>query len=172
MNQTLEMILNRRSIRSFLNKPIPQEDLEQIAQAAVHAPSGMGRETWQFTVVTDREKIQKLAKVIEKETGRENYTMYEPEALIIPSNLRESKFGKEDNACAMENIFLAAESLGIGSVWINQINGISDNPAVREELTKLSVPEDHVVYGMAALGYPAEAELPPKERKGVVVYVK
>ncbi len=172
MNQTLETILTRRSIRSFLNKPIPEEDIKQIADAAIHAPSGMGRETWQFTVVQSREKIQRLAKVIEKETGRGNYNMYQPEVLIIPSNLRESPFGKEDNACAMENIFLAAHSLGIGSVWINQLNGISDRPAVRELLTELSIPADHVVYGMVALGYPDGTEIAPKVRKGAVVYVK
>lgn len=172
MNQTLETILSRRSIRSFLCKPISEEDIKQIVDAAVHAPSGMGRDTWQFTVVQSREKIQKLAKVIEKETGRENYTMYHPEVLIIPSNLRESPFGKEDNACAMENIFLAAHSLGIGSVWINQLNGISDRLAIREVLSELSVPSDHVVYGMAALGYPDGTEIIPKVRKGAVVYVK
>jgi len=172
VNQTLETILTRRSIRSFLCKPIPEEDIKQIVEAAVHAPSAMGRETWQFTVVQSKEKIKKLAKVIEKELERENYSMYHPEVLIIPSNLRESPFGKEDNACAMENIFLAAHSLGVGSVWINQLNGISDRLAVREVLTELSVPADHVVYGMAALGYPDETEIAPKVRKGVVVYVK
>lgn len=172
MNQTIETILNRRSIRSFADRPILEEELALIADAALHAPSGMGKETWQFTVVQNREKIRELAAVIAKETGRENYTMYDPQVLIIPSNLRESPFGREDNACAMENIFLAAKSLGIGSVWINQINGNSDNPAVRKVLDELGVPADHVVYGMAALGYPEGIEPAPKVRRGKVVYVK
>ncbi len=172
MNQTIETILSRRSIRSFAEKPIPEDELKLITEAAVHAPSGMGRETWQFTVVQNREKIKKLAAVIAEETGRDNYTMYDPQVLIIPSNLRESPFGKEDNACAMENIFLAAKSLGIGSVWINQVSGISDKLPVREVLDELGIPADHVVYGMAALGYPDETELAPKVRRGKVVYVK
>ena len=64
MNETMNTILTRRSTRKFLNKPIPDEDLQQVIQAALHAPSGMGKQTWQFTVVKNREKIQELASVI------------------------------------------------------------------------------------------------------------
>ena len=96
--------------------------------------------------------------------------MYQPEILIIPSNQRDNPHGKEDNACAMENIFLAAHSLGIGSVWINQLQGICDEPAIRRILTSFGVPADHVVYGMAALGYAADTK-EDKERTGKVVYV-
>ena len=124
MNETLKTILTRRSTRKFLNKPIPEEELRQIIQAALHAPSGMGRQTWQFTLVKNREKIQALAAVIEKTLRRTGYDMYQPEAVLIPSNDRESPHGREDDACAMENILLAAHSMGIGSVWINQLQGI------------------------------------------------
>ena len=51
MNETMNTILTRRSTRKFLNRPIPEEELQQIIQAALHAPSGMGRQTWQFTAV-------------------------------------------------------------------------------------------------------------------------
>lgn len=78
-------------------------------------------QTWQFTVVRNREKIQKLATVIREVLDRKGYNMYEPEALVIPSNLKESPYGREDDACAMENMFLAAHSLGIGSVWIDRL---------------------------------------------------
>ena len=76
--------------------------------------------------------------------------------LIIPSNERESRWGREDNACALENIFLAAHALGIGSVWINQLQGICDVPEIRAMLHEFGIPENHVVYGMAALGYAKE----------------
>ena len=129
MNQTLETILTRRSTRKFLRKPIPEEEMELIVQAALHAPSAKGLQTWQFTVVRNREKIQKLATAIREVLDRKGYNMYEPEALVIPSNLKESPYGREDDACAMENMFLAAHSLGIGSVWINQLQDVCDVPA-------------------------------------------
>ena len=84
MNETLQVILTRRSTRKFLNKPIPGEDLDNILKAALHAPSGMGRQTWQFTAVKNREKIRMLAAAIEKVLGREGYDMYQPEVLHHP----------------------------------------------------------------------------------------
>lgn len=171
MNETLNTILTRRSTRKFLNKPIPKEELELIIKAGLHAPSGMGRQTWQFTVVKNRDKIQSLASVIRKVLEREGYDMYQPEVVIIPSNEKDSPFGREDDACAMENIFLAAHSMGIGSVWINQLQGICDYPEVRDALTALGVPESHIVYGMAALGYADDVKT-EKERTGKVVVVE
>ena len=165
MNETLQTIFTRRSIRSFTDQPISKEYLDLLVQAALCAPSGMGLQTWQFTVVSSREKIDRLAQVIGKTLNRENYDMYRPAALIIPSNEKESRFGKEDDACAMENIFLAAHSLGIGSVWINQLQGICDESAVREVLRELQIPDSHVVYGLAA------GPVKEKERTGKVVVI-
>ena len=154
MNETMNTILTRRSTRKFLNRPIPEEELQQIIQAALHAPSGMGRQTWQFTAVKNRGKIQELAAVIRKVLHRDGYDMYQPEVIIIPSNDRESPFGREDDACAMENMFLAAHSLGIGSVWINQFRETSDCEDVRAALNKAGVPAEHKVWVAVALGYP------------------
>ena len=169
MNEVIKNILERRSIRKFSDKPIPKEDLDLIVKAGLYAPSAMNKQTWRFTVLTKAEDIQELAKAISKQTDREGYDMYKPSVLIIPSNSNETKFGRDDNACALENIFLAACSLGIGSVWINQLQGICDEPEIRALLDKYGIPADHVVYGMAALGYSAETELRVIDRVGQVV---
>lgn len=172
MNEVIKTILNRRSTRSFCKKELSKEDIQTIVNCALHAPSGMGRQTWKFTVICSREKIQHLASAIGKELGREDYKMYEPQVLIIPSNLADSPFGMEDNACAMENIYLAAEALGIGCVWINQIRTVCNVPAVREILDEFQIPASHVIYGMAALGYRDDTPIPPKERIGQVAYIE
>lgn len=172
MNTVIENILTRRSVRAFEEKKIPAEELNQILQAAIYAPSGMGRQTWQFTAVCSRDKIQQLAALVETELGREGYNMYRPEVIIIPSNEKDSPWGKEDNACALENIFLAAHSFGIGSVWINQIRDICDRPAVRALLTEWGIPENHVVYGIAALGYAAPAPAKEVHKIGKIVVVE
>lgn len=172
MNAVMECLLTRRSTRAFEKKEIPTDVLEQILETAIYAPSGMGRQTWQFTAVTDRNKIQQLAAAVEKELGREGYNMYEPEVIIIPSNERDSRYGMEDNACALENIFLAAHSFGIGSVWINQIRDICDLPSARSLLKEWGVPDNHVVYGIAALGYPAPAPAKEIHKTGKIVITK
>lgn len=161
MNAVMDNLLGRRSIRAFEDRQIPREELDQILKAAQYAPSAMNRQTWQFTAVLSREKIQKLAKAIGEVLQRDNYTMYEPQAIIITSNARDARFGVDDNACALENMFLAAHSFGIGSVWINQLRDACDAPAVRRMLHDFGIPDDHVALGIAALGYAAPAE--PKE---------
>lgn len=171
-NAVIETLMTRRSVRAFQEKAIPADQLQAILETARFAPSGMGRQTWKFTAVTNREKIQKLAAAISKELGREGYNMYQPEVLIIPSNDVESPFGKEDNACALENIFIAAWSFGIGSVWINQLQGICDRPAIREILDSFGIPKNHVVYGMTALGYPAQEPKKNVEKIGEVAIVE
>ena len=161
MNPIIENLLTRRSIRAFTDRPIAKQDLQTIATAAIYAPSGMNRQTWQFTVIDHAPTIEQLAKTVGKADNRgDDYNFYKPTAIIIATNHRESRHGCPDCSCALQNIFLAAHSLGIGSVWINQLNATCDMPEVRAELTKVGVPVDHVVYGMAALGY---AATPPQK---------
>ena len=171
MNEAIKNILERRSVRKFSDRQIPKEELDLIIKAGLYAPSAMNKQTWQFTVLTRTEDIQELARAIAKQLSRDGYDMYKPTALIIPSNSKDSKFGRDDNACALENIFLAASSLGIGSVWINQLHGICDEPEIRALLNKYGIPADHIVFGMAALGYSAETEPRVVERVGTVKIV-
>ena len=172
MNEVMENILSRRSVRAFQEKEIPDDVLKQILQAALYAPSGQGKQTWHFTAVCDRQKIQTLARIIAKELGRDSYDFYNPEVIIIPSNLRDSRHGMEDNACALENIFLAAHSFGIGSCWINQLRLFCDQPEIRQILHDWGVPDDHTVYGIAALGYPAPDSTRPVNKIGQITIIR
>ena len=172
MNAVMENLLTRRSVRSFTEESLAVEQLMEIARAGAYAPSGKNGQTWKFTIIRQADKIRELSAAIAAELSREGYDMYRPSALIIPSNAAESPFGKEDNACALENIFLAAHSYGIGSVWINQLQGICDRPPIRAILTAWGIPTDHVVYGLAALGYPAGKEQKKAEKVGVIEVVE
>ncbi len=173
MNETMKTILERRSVRKFTDEPVPEEILEQLAEAAMHAPSGQNLKTWKFTVVSSRKMIEKLAEAMRAVLGRESYDMYAPAAILIPSNDRESAFGPEDDACALQNVFLAAHSLGVGSVWINQLRRVCDVPEVRAVMDELHIPKNHVVYGLAALGY-ADPQTPvrPYRRGGEVEFIR
>ncbi len=111
-------ILTRRSIRKFNDKPIDKETMELLMDCAIHAPSGMGKDTWHFVGITNKVLIDELIDIVGKMLNNEDYNMYHPSALIIPFNLMDNSHGVEDNACALENIFIAANSLGIGSVKI------------------------------------------------------
>ena len=91
---------------------------------------------------------------------------------IITSNTKDSRFGIDDNACALENIFLAAHSFGIGSVWINQLRDACDAHAVRKLLDSFGIPADHTAYGIAALGYAAAPSPKDVVKTGKVVFVE
>ena len=115
--------------------------------------------------------IAELAKEVGKVIGNEAYNFYEPAALVLAANDRESRHGEADCTCAMENILLAAHALGLGAVWIDQLRGNSDVPGIRALLTRFGLPEKDIVWGTVAMGYPA-APGTPKERTAKVHYVR
>ncbi|OBR92559.1 MULTISPECIES: nitroreductase family protein [Clostridium] len=173
MNEVLQNILTRRSVRKFKEEQIKDEELELILKAGVYAPSGMNKQTWQFTVVQSKEKMELLAKVVKKALGIDAaYNFYAPPTLIMLSNEKENVNGLADCACALENIFLMANSLEIGSCWINQLRTICDEKEVREVLSSFGIPENHIVWGMASVGYPESISKAHERKDGVIKFVK
>ena len=81
MNEIIQNILTRRSLRGFTDKPISREDLELMIKAGLYAPSAKNLQTWKFTALTKREDIDALAKAIEKVLDRSGYDMYKPTAV-------------------------------------------------------------------------------------------
>ncbi|QOS69819.1 nitroreductase [Eggerthella guodeyinii] len=169
-NAVIDAILSRRSIRAFSDEPIAREDLEAIVACGQWAPSANNRQEQTFVVVDDRARIARLAETVRLTLGRKAYDMYAPRSIVIVAHAKDAPFGREDDGCAMENMMLAAHSLGIGSVWINQLQDVCDEPAVRAELDELGVPADSVVHGVCALGYAAAAGR-SHERTSDVVWV-
>ena len=168
MNSVIDNIFTRRSVRAFKEQEISEDDLRLIAECAVYAPSARNFQTWEFTVVQKKDVIERLAKAVEKELDRPGYDFYKPDALIIATNDRECKYAIDDCACALQNMFLAAHSLGIGSVWINQLRDISDKESVRSVFRELGIPDSQIAFGTAALGYSAEAEKGKIEKRNSI----
>ena len=169
--ELIELLRSRRSVRAFTDDPIPSEVLRMIAETAVYAPSAMNRQCWHFSVLTKQEEIRRLAEAVRIACGRdEGYNFYRPAAMILSSADRDFPMGRDDCACAMQNIFLSAHALGVGSVWINQVRESSEAPAVREVLTALGVPPTHAVYGAAALGYAAKPPRVTEKNLGNITY--
>ena len=159
-----------------MEQQVSAEDLNLILEAATYAPNGMHLETWHFTAIQNKEVLKELNDKIKGAFAKSDdlihgnvdiarliaATIMPPRWSLSPTSYQW--WAAMDCACALENIFLAAKSLGIGSCWINQLGQTCDDPDVRAFLTKLGVPESHKVYGCAALGY-APADAPVKEKK-------
>jgi nitroreductase len=143
-------IFHRVSIRSYQNKPVEDEKIEQILRAAMAAPSACNQQPWEFYVVTDRNLIRKLAKTSQ-------YSLFAAEAplLIIPcyrtDNLIKPKYALQDLSGATENMLLEIDSLGLGGVWLG-IAPSKKRMSYVEEV--IPIKEGLHVFSMVAVGYP------------------
>ena len=162
----LDIIKNRRSTRSFIaGKLPPREQIKQLVEAAEWAPSGNSKFIWHFSVVYNAEKSLTLARAVAEADHRgADYNFYQAPVHIIISCTRDEYHAFVDGAAAMQNLLLMAESLGLGSCWINQLRKTCDVPGVRTLLTAYGVPEDHIVICSAAIGY-IDTPTQPKPRK-------
>jgi nitroreductase len=186
MNEVIQNILTRRSVRAYKEEQISDTDLNTILEAAKFAPSGMGKQSWHFTAVQNKEKLEKLISAIKealltspieqfKKMGENpNFNpFYNAPTIVITAYDRSSLTKVSDCAAALENIFLAAHSLNIGSCWIHILALTGDDPKVRAILTELGIPEDYEVSGTATLGFSSKEQPKAAPRKeGTVTIVK
>lgn len=193
MNAVLENILTRRSVRKYQEKQITEEELQQILLAGSYAPSGKGRQSWKFTVVQSPETLKQINKVLCEAIlavpeGTELYghisfllgiaqkedanLLYHAPTYVIVSNQTDNWNAMADSALALGNMMLTAHSLGIGSCWLNQLPGLTDQPAVRKLMTELDIPAAHSIFGSIALGYAKEEPAAAAPRKDVIHVIR
>ena len=154
-----DIILTRRSIRAFLPKKVEEEKIEYLLKAAFAAPSAKNIQPWHFIVIRDRKILDEIPKF-----HPYSKMLYEaPLAICVCGESAKDKFNGYwilDCSAASENILLAANSLGLGSVWL----GVYPRQERINELKNLlEIPEDITPLSLLAIGYPNE-EKPPSER--------
>ena len=175
MNEVIKNIKARRSCREYIDTQISTEDLNEILECALCGPSGMNSQGCYYTAIQNKEVLQELNKAVkavfrEREDSRgfdEDYNFYyKAPTLVIVTAKKDYKYFYTDGAVGLENIFLAATSLGMGTCWINQLADTYDNPQVRKILDRCHIPSDFGVVGCAAIGYSARASVAPKRIQG------
>lgn len=177
MNETLKTIANRTSIRSFQKEHIKENELNQILKAGIQAPSAMNRQLCEAFAIINPEIIDELAKALSDlfnqrgESKPEHYHFaYHAPVLVIVSGPEDDTRRVEDGSCMLENMFIAATSLGIGSCWINQLKDTQNDKNIRNILTKIGIPTHHQVVGCAALGYIQDCTK-PKDKKESRIHI-
>ncbi|MFA5312831.1 MAG: nitroreductase family protein [Methanomassiliicoccales archaeon] len=149
---TREVIRSRRSIRKYLGKDIPMEDLEDLLEAARLAPSGANRQPWEMIVVTDRKRIADLVPLCKNQTFIEDCS-----AFFVGIDDPQQKWAKVDVSIALDHVSLVAVEKGLGSCWI----GAFDPERLGEYL---GIPKNKVITVCLAVGYPDESP-EPRSRK-------
>ena len=140
----------RKSIRSYLDKPIEPEKLDCILDAARMAPTASNQQSHKIITVTNPEMRQKMVAACngQKMVGEAPVVL-----VVCANNQRDMSCGQParvvDGCIALSFIMLQATELGLSTCWL----GAFSEPAVRE---LLCVPDDYVIIAVTPLGYAAE----------------
>ena len=163
VNNIINNIKNRRSVRAYKDEQIKEEELQAILEAGLWAPSAHNSQPWHFTVVQDAKLIAHMSQVSLQgmaksevgwiarmgQSGRDIF-YGAPTVIIVSGKKEEFLEPLIDCSAATQNLLLAAESLDIGSCWIGLIRFFFDN---QEEVKKLQLPEGQQPFYGVCLGY-------------------
>lgn len=149
----IETIYKRRSIRNYLDKQVEKDMIITLLKAATAAPTAANCQPWEFIVIDKAEKLSELKdKLI--------FARYNaPVAIVVCGNMKLSFKGPnqemwvQDCSAAIENILIAATSIGLGSVWIG-IYPLESNIKALKKI--LNMPEYVTPLGIVYVGYSAE----------------
>ncbi len=185
-NETLKIIKQRRSIRSFKDEQIKDEELQAVLEAGLYAPYAW-EQSRHFTVIQKKELLDRLnlaAKEAAQQTGMEHLRslgndeafncLYGAPTLIIVSGSEQAPIPLEaDCSAAIQNLLLAAESIGLGSCWIFFAMLAFNSTQGSELLKELKIPCGYKPYYSVLLGYKSAATVNIPERySDLITYIK
>lgn len=151
LNPTLSTIMARRSVRKYQDKIVEHSKLEVVARAGINAPSGMNRQPWVVRVVED----QQLIADVNKAAGR---SLFYGAPNLICVCTPAAGGGELDAGLLGENMMLAAQALGLGTVCLGgPVRFLLSNDKCKFFLDRLDIPADYKLNYILAIGYPNEA---------------
>ena len=172
MNETIKILLERRSVRGYKEDLVPEEVLNEILEAGEYAPSGMGQQGTLMVVTQNPELVAKLSKMNAAVMGSTSDPFYGAPTVIIVFS--DSKMGTcvENGSLVMGNLMNAAHALDVDSCWIHRAKEVFDSEEGKELKKQWGVPDEYIGVGHCVLGY-RDCEYPKaKPRKeGFVIRV-
>jgi len=153
----MDILFERKSCRSYVSDPIPQQDLDYILHAAMSSPSAMNTRPWHFIVIKDKETHSKIMQIHRASQMLANA----PLGIIVCCDIEKQykNYWQQDCAASTQNILLAATAKGYGSVWCG-IYPIEDRVKAFAEL--MNLPENIKPFSLVVIGKKAEE---PKEKQ-------
>ena len=155
----LPLIQNRRSIRKYKDKGVEAETIDLLVEALLRAPTSMGKNSWDFVVVTDPSLLEKLSR--SKPHGA-TFLKNAPLGIVVCADPQISDVWIENSSIASIYIHLTATSLNLGSCWIQIRERPHDDTRSAEAYVAdvLDLPAHLRVLSIIAIGYPAESKAP------------
>ena len=175
MNNVLNNIKTRRSVRKYKPDRVPQEILDKIIEAGTYVASGMGYQNTIIIQVTNKELRDKIVKMNCEIGGwKEGFDpFYGAPAMLIVLAKKDWANRVYDGSLVMGNLMLAAHELGIGSCWIHRAKEEFETEWGKELLKSLGIEEEYEGIGHCALGFiEGEYPQPPARKEKRVYYIK
>jgi nitroreductase len=182
-----DSLTGRRSIRKFEDKSVPKAVIDKILEAGVWAPSGMNSQPWRFTVIENREVINKLSRRT-KEIVAKNMPLSEtlqsafnsdtdvifygaPLLILISVKKKEEwrTINLLDCGLAAQNMFLSVYQAGLGSCFIGFAAFLNQDT---KTLAEIGIPEDHELIAPLIFGYPSETPTPKSREVRILKWIK
>lgn len=161
VNDTLNTIMTRTSIRNFTSQKVEEDKVEQLLRAGMAAPTAMNCQPWEFVVINDRKLLDQLCDSLPSAKMLKEAQL----AIIVCGNMQKTLEGDmqslwvQDASAASENILLAAHALGLGAVW----TGVYPSDNVNIVRNTIKLPEHIVPLNVIPIGYP-KGEHQPKDK--------
>ncbi len=182
-NETLTLISNRRSHRAYEKTPITREQLDAVLKAAVESPSAVNRQPWHFTVVRDQKLLDEMNRAVWEQMMKRNpdmrsprfrdkdfHVFYHAPTVIVLSGMPDNPYTPIDCGIAVENIALAAESLGLGSVILGMPRDAFAGDKAEGFRQALQFPQGWDFVIAIALGVPADTKEAHAVKENKIAY--
>lgn len=171
MANTLDDLKNRRSCRSYQPRQITEEELQQVLEAGMYAPTGRGAQAPVIVAVQDPDTIEILRKMNAAILGNPEADPFygAPTVLIVLADKSRPTY-LYDGSCVMDNLLNAAQAVGLGACWIHRAKEEFESEAGKAMLEQWGVQGDYEGIGHCVLGYRADAVPAPAPRKANYVY--
>ena len=171
MNEALQVLYDRRSIRCYKSEQISREEMDAVIRAGICAASGKNGQSALIIAVQDKETRDLLSRLNAAVLGVKSDPFYGAPTVLVVLADAKSPYAVQDGSLVLGNLMNAAKEIGLGSCWINRAKEVFDSEEGKALLKKWGVEGDWTGVGNCILGYPDEDPAMKPRKENYVYYV-
>lgn len=171
MNEAIDNMITRRSIRKYKPEAVPAELLNEVLKAGTYAATGMGRQSPIILAVTDKAVRDRLSAINARIMGREGDPFYGAPAVLVVLADKSVPTHVYDGTLVMANLMNAAHAAGLGSCWIHRAKETFETDEGKALLKKLGIEGEYEGIGNCIIGYPDEDKEAKPRKEHYIYYI-
>ena len=171
MNNTINDIMSRRSIRKYKPEQISREELDIVLQAGICAPTGKNGQSPILIAVQNKEVRDLLSRMNAQVLGADVDPFYGAPTVVVVLAAANSPHAVPDGSLVLGNMMNAAKAIGLGSCWINRAREVFDSEEGKQLLAQWGVEGEYIGVGNCILGYPDEDPVMKPRKPDYIRYI-